>query len=195
MYDHKVLDDVVQQMGLLRQWLLASLGSDKYPMRLSHTRVLIALNMHGPQTIGELAGRLQISHSACSELVSGLERIGWVERKPSPSDRRCVIVEHTAKARAAGDEVRKRRRVVMEDVLARLLPDEQGAFLKGMLELSKVIGFLPPEQMAIATGPARIRSNGVAARRRNGADAHGTRLTVPLSRHGTFRQSAKPTLE
>lgn len=185
MDDKNVLENAISQLAFVQQWLLASLGSHKYAMTLSHARVLVNLFERGPQTMGELAERLGITHSTCSELVAGLEQVGWVARKPSPHDRRSVIVEHSAKARAAAAEVRKRRGRVIEDVLQRLGPEERAGFLRGLLELGRLISAMSPEMLVISTGPARIRPARKGGRKK-------TRLTTArLAGDGGHQQAAK----
>jgi DNA-binding MarR family transcriptional regulator len=49
----------------------------------------------------ELARRLQLSTGAVTALVDRLEASGHVARAPHPSDRRRVVVTHTAKASEA----------------------------------------------------------------------------------------------
>jgi DNA-binding MarR family transcriptional regulator len=40
----------------------------------------------------ELAARADMTHQSMSELVASLERGGWVERRPDPTDRRARLV-------------------------------------------------------------------------------------------------------
>jgi DNA-binding MarR family transcriptional regulator len=49
----------------------------------------------------ELAERADMTHQSMSELVASLERNGWVERRPDPSDRRARLVCLTPEGRRA----------------------------------------------------------------------------------------------
>lgn len=51
----------------------------------------------GPLTVGELAERLQARHHGVVALVTRCARAGLVARRPSPVDRRAVLVELTAR--------------------------------------------------------------------------------------------------
>ena len=51
--------------------------------------------------LGDLAARADMTHQSMSELVAGLERHGWVERRPDPSDRRARLVCLTPQGRRA----------------------------------------------------------------------------------------------
>jgi DNA-binding MarR family transcriptional regulator len=46
----------------------------------------------GGTTVAELGRRLGVSKQAAAKTVTGLERLGYVERSPHPSDARAVIV-------------------------------------------------------------------------------------------------------
>jgi DNA-binding MarR family transcriptional regulator len=51
--------------------------------------------------LGDLAARADMTHQSMSELVASLERNGWVERRPDPSDRRARLVCLTPEGRRA----------------------------------------------------------------------------------------------
>jgi DNA-binding MarR family transcriptional regulator len=40
----------------------------------------------------ELAARADMTHQSTSELVAGMERRGWVQRRPDPTDHRARLV-------------------------------------------------------------------------------------------------------
>jgi DNA-binding MarR family transcriptional regulator len=67
-----------------------------------HHQLLLALRAQ-PDThavIGALAERLQIQHNTAVELVDRLARRGLVRRSRAADDRRCVLVEITARGNA-----------------------------------------------------------------------------------------------
>jgi DNA-binding MarR family transcriptional regulator len=47
--------------------------------------------------IGDLAARLEVGSATAGQLVDRMVRGGWVERSPSPNDRRSQIVVPTRK--------------------------------------------------------------------------------------------------
>ena len=49
----------------------------------------------------ELAARAQLSLATTSELVSDLQRLGYLERRPDPADRRAKLIFPTARGRQA----------------------------------------------------------------------------------------------
>jgi len=84
---------------------------------------LSVLAFGGPMTLSALAAAEQVKPPTMSQLVSDLERLGLVSRKPI--DRRSSEILLTRKGRALMEAGRKRR-------LARL---------------AKAVGSLPPEQI------------------------------------------------
>jgi DNA-binding MarR family transcriptional regulator len=53
----------------------------------------------GGTRLTELAARADMTHQSMSELVAGMERRGWVERRPDPTDRRARLVCLTPEGR------------------------------------------------------------------------------------------------
>ena len=96
-------------------------------------RVLAALQMHSPIPTRELAYLLDIRQQSLNELLQKLEADGLVERRPSPTDRRVMLVHLTEAGRGVklGDEA--------ADYLSSLT-DEEVASLTALLD--KVIAAL-----------------------------------------------------
>ena len=62
--------------------------------------MLVIKSFPGPAiTIGELAGQMLLQHHGAVQLVDRLARIGLVERRPSTTDRRSVLIALTAKGK------------------------------------------------------------------------------------------------
>lgn len=80
----------------LARHLEKALGEDG--MTLAQYRVLAFLS-HGESAASALAERLVVSRPSVTALVDGLVEQGWVERKVSEADRRCVLHELTADGR------------------------------------------------------------------------------------------------
>jgi DNA-binding MarR family transcriptional regulator len=75
---------------------LADLGVRDY--RTRYSAVIRYVDEHGPSTIGQLADRLSVTHSAASQTIAEMERRGWVELRAG-DDARQRLVRLTAKAR------------------------------------------------------------------------------------------------
>jgi len=59
-----------------------------------------------------------------------LERRGWIERRPNPSDRRSVLVSITEAGRATTDQLLPGVRVVEREAMATLTPRERDQLLR-----------------------------------------------------------------
>lgn len=59
--------------------------------RVSHTHVTAYIRAEGTR-LGELAAMARMTPAAMSEQVDDLERLGIVERRPDPSDRRAKLI-------------------------------------------------------------------------------------------------------
>ncbi|MGW7684409.1 MarR family winged helix-turn-helix transcriptional regulator [Kribbella sp. NPDC054772] len=61
----------------------------------------------GPMTISGLAERLEITKQGASQIVDDMERRGYVERRPDPSDARARLLHLTDRGRDALAAARK----------------------------------------------------------------------------------------
>jgi len=83
------------------KWMKAGVTTEglTYP----RLRLLHELSMDGPQIMSELGERLGVTARNVTVLVDGLERDGFAQRVPHPSDRRATLVELTQKGRRIVD--------------------------------------------------------------------------------------------
>lgn len=61
----------------------------------------------GPTTITRLAERLEISKQGAGQIVDDMERRGYVERRPDPSDARARLLHLTERGQAALSAARR----------------------------------------------------------------------------------------
>jgi DNA-binding MarR family transcriptional regulator len=120
-------------MGLaLNERVTARIAAAGHPdLRFSHGFVFQHM-VPGPLPIGELARRLSVSQQAASKAALELERLGYLERSPDPSDGRVRRVGLSARGRAAVEAGREARAAVAEE-LAATLGRERAAALRGEL--------------------------------------------------------------
>jgi DNA-binding MarR family transcriptional regulator len=76
----------------------------------------------GPQTIGTLADRLEVTQQAVSKSVADLERRGYVTRTPDPDDARARRVALTGRGDAAIAGGRRHRAAIDAELAERLGP-------------------------------------------------------------------------
>ncbi|MDN5931410.1 MAG: MarR family transcriptional regulator [Pseudonocardia sp.] len=79
--------------------LIDRLAARGYPdVRPAHSRVFENLDPAGTR-VTELAERAQMTHPSMSELITGLERLGYLQRVADPADGRARMVRLTAAGR------------------------------------------------------------------------------------------------
>ncbi len=101
------------------------------PLSPRHVAALQQLR-DGPLTVGELAGRLELTLPTVSGVLADLDRTGFVERHPDPADRRRTIVQITPAQTVPVREWLDGAANPLARVLDRLTTSEQAAFLKAM---------------------------------------------------------------
>lgn len=100
---------------------------------LSDTNLLANLDTEGT-TVTALARRAGITRQAASQQVRELERAGYVERRPSESDGRAVVIVQTARGQALLNDALEVVEAV-ESEYAELLTPERLATLKEALAI------------------------------------------------------------
>ena len=92
----------------------------------------------GELTAGQLADRLALSSGAVTAVIDRLERLGWAERRPHPSDRRSVIVRKSTGADSAALELYGPLGQRVERAAARLTAREREAAMRFLEEITAV---------------------------------------------------------
>ena len=65
--------------------------------------MLLHYSRAGSLPLGKIGARLQVHPTSVTNLVDGLEKLGYVERTPHPRDRRTTLAAITASGREAAD--------------------------------------------------------------------------------------------
>lgn len=90
------------------QILLARLNEALAPYELSFARyealMLLFLSRRGSLPLGKMGARLQVHPASVTNLIDGLERLGYATRAPHPSDRRTTLATITARGREVAQE-------------------------------------------------------------------------------------------
>ena len=88
-----------------QQILLARLNDALASLDLTFARyealMLLFFSRAGALPLGKIGGRLQVHPTSVTSLIDGLERAGYVERTPHPSDRRATLASITERGREA----------------------------------------------------------------------------------------------
>jgi len=94
---------LVRLLHEFRQTLFASVeGTEFADLRFAHNQIWGNVGIDGIR-LTDLAHRANLSMAACSELVNELQALGYLERRPDPSDGRAKLIHPTTKGRALLD--------------------------------------------------------------------------------------------
>jgi DNA-binding MarR family transcriptional regulator len=110
-------------------------------MRKAHGAVWRFVDLENGSRLTELAERAGLTRQAVGEVADDLERLGYVERVPDPTDGRAKLIRPTERGRAAwqagvgilddietrwGERYGKRRIVALRETLEQVLQGEGG---------------------------------------------------------------------
>src|SRR5689334_10544125 len=97
---------VTSVMRVGQIWL-ARLNETLQPFELTFARyealMLLYLSRAGSLPLGKMGARLQVHPTSVTNLIDGLEKLGYVERNPHPSDRRTTLAAITDAGRAVAE--------------------------------------------------------------------------------------------
>ncbi|WP_438353836.1 MarR family winged helix-turn-helix transcriptional regulator [Microbacterium sp. CJ88] len=122
---------LARHTGFLLAWVAAE-SSDTYARAIGEAGftptqhgVLTLLDADGPQVQARLSERLDVFKPAMVGVVTALERAGWAQRRPHPTDGRAVEVHITDRGREALRDAYERAQAATDDVLGVLADDER----------------------------------------------------------------------
>ena len=100
------MDTAARVMGKLfalapRLVEVQDLGAREYGMSYARGRVVAALTVSGPVLMRALSEAVGVTPRTITGLIDALEKDGWVERRPHPTDRRATIIALTPAAEIA----------------------------------------------------------------------------------------------
>jgi len=91
-----------------QQILLARLNELLRPFDLTFPRyealMLLYFSRAGALPLGKMGERLQVHRTSVTNIVDGLEKLGYAERSPHESDRRSSLATITARGREVAEE-------------------------------------------------------------------------------------------
>jgi DNA-binding MarR family transcriptional regulator len=89
----------------VQQIWLARLNETLAPFELTFARyealMLLYLSRRGSLPLGKIGVRLQVHPTSVTNLIDGLEKLGYAKRTPHPEDRRTILAAITDRGREA----------------------------------------------------------------------------------------------
>jgi DNA-binding MarR family transcriptional regulator len=111
---------------------------------------LVAVELHGPVTIGALAEIESISAPSTTRIVNRLAELGLVLREPHPDDGRCtrVIITEIGRTRLAASRVR--RDLAVRTALAELDEHDVLVLASAVEPLERLLARMPDIERRVA---------------------------------------------
>ncbi|MFT4200346.1 MarR family winged helix-turn-helix transcriptional regulator [Gordonia sp. (in: high G+C Gram-positive bacteria)] len=122
-------DDLARDLrpAITRLYLALRRRAPVAELSAAQASALSTLLFYGPLRMGTLAEREGIRMPTATALVDGLIKVGLVDRRPDPDDRRAVLVELTDTGRVQVEAVRRRRDDALATALGQLPEDKKHA--------------------------------------------------------------------
>jgi DNA-binding MarR family transcriptional regulator len=174
-----VVDAVLTASRTLVAVSTRSLGAAAEHTTIAQYRMLVVLASRGPQRMVDLAAALDVAPSTVGRMTDRLVRKHQVRRHRARADRRSVVVSLTADGRRVVDEATARRRVLIEDILAKLPGRQQQAIASAFEVFAAAAGEVPEHLWPPAPGadvppaasrPDLARVRAVASMEKEGND-------------------------
>jgi DNA-binding MarR family transcriptional regulator len=112
-------------------------------------RLIVLVTTLGPTRSSDLAERLAVSTSTLTRNVDRLVAGGWVERHPSETNRREVLVVVTDRGRALVQQVTEHRRAELRRVLSAIPAAERATIARASELLRQAMSEPLPEEVSV----------------------------------------------
>jgi DNA-binding MarR family transcriptional regulator len=126
-FDNAVID-LTQAIGLLVRRVRAAAAS--HELSLTESAVMARLAKDGPATTADLARAESMKPQSMGTTIAALEKMGFVERKPHPTDGRQVNIQLTAKGAAMRKSAKDAKLTWLMQVIAHLDERERETLFK-----------------------------------------------------------------
>lgn len=138
------------QIGLLQQGLLDS------PFSLTEVRILYEIAHRDRVTATELSNDLALDAGYLSRILAKFENRGWIQRTPSPTDRRQSVLALTAKGTVNFRPLEERSNQQVAHMLSKLAPASQQQLVNAMQSIEQI---LSPAQTIVPLEPYLLRAH------------------------------------
>jgi DNA-binding MarR family transcriptional regulator len=128
---------------------LADLAED---VTLPQYRALVELAARGPQRLADLATALGVDPSTATRMCDRLVRKQLVQRRRISADRRGVRISLTPAGRALVEEVTRRRRAEIAQVLERMPRADGASALRALRVFADAAGEVPEQDWSLGWG-------------------------------------------
>jgi len=122
---------------------------------VAQLRVLVMVQTPAPLNLAAVATALEVNPSNASRTCDRLEKLGLLDRREAPHDRRNVTLTLTDAGAQLVDKVTKHRRAAIERVLRRMRPAEREQLAASLDEFATAAGEPVDDSVTLLWPPSR----------------------------------------
>lgn len=126
----QLLQQVMANMTTGHRLMIACMQRFKRSTTASQTEALAIVYYNGPLTLKKLASQMQLTPGSITQLVEQLERLEFVTRTPSTTDRRVTHVAITKQGAAEMSRIQTQKEDLFKNVYKDLSVDEARTMVK-----------------------------------------------------------------
>lgn len=145
----ELVDAVMTASRALLAVVARSLAAVDEDVTLPQYRALIVLAQRGAQRPADLADTLAVTPSTATRMCDRLDARGLVRRDRGADDRREVRVSLSERGLALVEQVTRRRRAELGDLLAGLPPRDRDAVVRALRTFADAAGEVPEQEWAV----------------------------------------------
>ncbi|MEW6277465.1 MAG: helix-turn-helix domain-containing GNAT family N-acetyltransferase [Candidatus Eremiobacterota bacterium] len=139
-----------RQIGVLQERLLKS------PYSLAEARILYELNQAGTTTASRLAAELRLDPGYLSRILRKFKKLGLLTEEASSTDRRQRILKLTSRGRRDADDMDRRSRENVQEMLERLPADRRERLLGGIRTVHQALEDPAPATLIRSHRPGEL---------------------------------------
>jgi DNA-binding MarR family transcriptional regulator len=144
-----LVDAVLTASRVLVAVAARSLADAGEHVTLPQYRALVVLASRGPQGVAELAEAVAVTPPTASRMCDRLVRKGLVKRRAARTDRRQVRIGLTPAGREIIDDVTKRRRAEIADLVANVPHEARVSVVEALQQLCETAGEVPEQDWSL----------------------------------------------
>ncbi|WP_233265567.1 MarR family winged helix-turn-helix transcriptional regulator [Leifsonia sp. AG29] len=148
------VDATIDAAGVLLRVAARSVQHVEDIVTSPQLRVLMLIELSGPQTLGGVAAELGVHASNATRTCEKLVQARLITRREDATDRRFVRLELTRKGRQLVERVIAERREAMADILRRVPAADRDTVARGFRLFADAAGVDPSRDGRFTLGPA-----------------------------------------
>jgi DNA-binding MarR family transcriptional regulator len=144
-----LVDAVLTASRVLVAVAARSLADAGEHVTLPQYRALVVLASRGPQGVAELAEAVAVTPPTASRMCDRLVRKGLVKRRTARTDRRQVRIGLTPAGREIIDDVTKRRRAEIANLVGNVPHEARVSVVEALKQLCQTAGEVPEQDWSL----------------------------------------------